>query len=203
MDTVCSFDSLPEGKKLLSLAGGTVTLRVPSEASAVLAEASRTSEEIIRACSSLGLTVSSAESCTGGWISKLLTDVPGASSVLSGAAVTYTNAMKEKILGVSPALIASETEYSFACAEAMAKGIRRSFESSFGVSTTGFAGPAGGTPRDPVGTVYLGLSSDLSLLSFRLSVISDGKNEVTRDLVRLLASLFALKLLAASVDGQI
>lgn len=106
-----------------------------------------------------GLTVATAESCTGGLIAKTLTDIAGSSAVFSGACVTYTNAVKERLLGVSPETIAQHTEVSHACAGEMAEGVRRTLGTDIGVSTTGYAGPGGGTPTDPVGTVYIGWST--------------------------------------------
>lgn len=106
-----------------------------------------------------GLTVATAESCTGGLIAKTLTDIAGSSAVFFGACVTYANAVKERLLGVSPATIAEYTEVSHACAGEMAEGVRRALATDIGISTTGYAGPGGGTPNDPVGTVYIGYST--------------------------------------------
>lgn len=115
-------------------------------------------KQVIERYAARGWTVSTAESCTGGLIAKLLTDIPGSSAVFCGACVTYTNAVKERLLGVSPETIARETEVSCACAAEMAAGVRRAIGSDVSVSTTGYAGPGGGTERDPVGTVYIGWS---------------------------------------------
>lgn len=116
-------------------------------------------EHVIRLYAARGMTVAAAESCTGGLIAKCLTDIPGSSAVFSGACVTYTNAVKERLLGVRPETIARETEVSNACAAEMAAGARRVIGTTVGVSTTGYAGPGGGTVRDPVGTVYIGWST--------------------------------------------
>lgn len=116
-------------------------------------------KQVIERYAARGWTAATAESCTGGLIAKLLTDIPGSSAVFCGACVTYTNAVKERLLGVSPATIERETEVSRACAEEMAAGVRRAVGSDVSVSTTGYAGPGGGTERDPVGTVYIGWSS--------------------------------------------
>ena len=115
-------------------------------------------KQVIERYAARGWTAATAESCTGGLIAKLLTDIPGSSAVFCGACVTYTNAVKERLLGVSPATIERETEVSRACAEEMAAGVRRAVGSDVSVSTTGYAGPGGGTERDPVGTVYIGWS---------------------------------------------
>lgn len=105
------------------------------------------------------LTVATAESCTGGLIAKLITDIAGSSAVLAGGFVTYTNDVKINLLGVDAAIIARDTEVSSACAIAMAEGARARLGTALGVSTTGFAGPTGGSAADPVGTVYIGVST--------------------------------------------
>ena len=105
---------------------------------------------IVREFSARGITLATAESCTGGLIAKLVTDIPGSSSVLLGGCVTYTNEVKIKLLGVDPAIIDRDTEVSHTCAKAMAQGARALMGSDIAVSTTGYAGPGGGTERDPV-----------------------------------------------------
>lgn len=116
------------------------------------------SERVIAFYKEKGLTIATAESCTGGLIAKLLTDIAGSSAVFSGSCVTYTNEVKERLLGVKPETIKAYTEVSFACAEEMAKGVKTAVGTDVGISTTGYAGPAGGTEKDPVGTVYIGWS---------------------------------------------
>ena len=116
-------------------------------------------KQLVKEFSARSLTVSTAESCTGGLIAKLITDVSGSSAVLAGACVSYTNEVKTSVLGVDPAIIARNTEVSHACAAAMAEGARRLFGTDLAISTTGFAGPTGGTALDPVGTVYLAIAT--------------------------------------------
>ncbi len=105
-----------------------------------------------------GKKVATAESCTGGMIAKALTDVPGASAVTDGGVVAYANAVKIEMLGVSPDTIARETEVSEAVAGEMARGVARRFGADIGIATTGYAGPGGGTPDKPVGTVCFGIA---------------------------------------------
>ncbi|MBR2019493.1 MAG: nicotinamide-nucleotide amidohydrolase family protein [Clostridia bacterium] len=138
-----------------------------------------------------GLTLATAESCTGGLIAKRITDVPGSSAVLCGGLVTYTNEAKTALLGVDPAIFARDTEVSHACAEAMAEGARRRLGTDVGVSTTGFAGPGGGTDRDPVGTVYIGVSTAQGTRSERFCAPAGA----TRSGVRTAATNRALELL--------
>ena len=115
---------------------------------------------LVRVFSEQGITLATAESCTGGLIAKLVTDVPGSSSVLLGGCVTYTNDVKINLLGVDPSVIERDTEVSHTCARAMARGARERIGATVGVSTTGYAGPTGGTERDPVGTVYIAVSTE-------------------------------------------
>ena len=101
-------------------------------------------------------TVSVAESCTGGLLAKRLTDIPGSSAVFPGGIVAYQNEIKMGLLGVPKEVIDKETEVSAACAKAMADGAANAFSTDYALSTTGYAGPGGGTKEHPVGTVYLG-----------------------------------------------
>ena len=105
-----------------------------------------------------GKTVSAAESCTGGTISQLLASVPGASAYYLGSVTSYAAEVKENILGVSPSIIGKYGVVSSECAAAMAEGVRRITGSDFAISTTGIAGPTGGTGENPVGTVWVGVS---------------------------------------------
>ena len=124
------------------------------------------------------MTVSTAESCTGGLIGKLFTDVSGASAVFSGGMITYTNRIKINKLGVSAETIEKHTEVSFECAAEMAVRTREFFETDIGVSATGFAGPGGGNENDPVGTVYLGVSTAKHTVVYRLSFEDCNRNDI-------------------------
>lgn len=105
-----------------------------------------------------GLTVALAESCTGGMVSSLITDVPGSSDYLLLSAVTYSNAAKTELLGVSGEILRAYGAVSAECAGAMADGARRISDADLALSITGIAGPGGGTEEKPVGTVWLGLA---------------------------------------------
>jgi PncC family amidohydrolase len=107
-----------------------------------------------------GLTLSAAESCTGGWFAKSVVDVPGASAVFAGGVVSYINEIKEKVLGVPAEMLERYTAVSAPVAAAMAEGVRRLTGTALAVSVTGLAGPGGGTEDIPVGRVYLGLSRE-------------------------------------------
>lgn len=104
------------------------------------------------------LTLAVAESCTGGLIGHLLTDVPGSSGYFLGGVIGYANSAKVSILGVEEAALAEHGAVSTRVAEDMAAGVRAAFGSDLGLATTGIAGPAGGTPEKPVGTVCVALA---------------------------------------------
>jgi nicotinamide-nucleotide amidase len=103
-------------------------------------------------------TVATAESCTGGGVAARLTSVAGSSNYFLGGIVAYSNEAKESLLGVSSETLATRGAVSAECAREMAEGARRAFGASFGVSTTGIAGPSGATERKPVGLVYIALA---------------------------------------------
>jgi len=115
-------------------------------------------EVVVRGLEARGMTIACAESCTGGLIAKRITDVSGASGVFGYGCVTYWNEAKTGLLGVSPETIEKYTEVSEQCALEMARGVRRLSGADVGISTTGYAGPTGGTEEHPVGTVFIGLS---------------------------------------------
>lgn len=113
---------------------------------------------LVKELASRGLTVSTAESCTGGLVAKSITDAPGASSVFFGGVVSYDNSVKVNVLGVSPTTLESYGAVSYDTACQMAKGVKELLKTDIGISTTGIAGPGGGTREKPVGTVYVGLA---------------------------------------------
>jgi PncC family amidohydrolase len=116
-----------------------------------------------------GLSLAAAESCTGGLIAKRITDIPGASEVFFGGVVSYTNAVKEALLGVSRASLDEFGAVSERVAREMAEGVRRALKTDIGVSTTGLAGPGGDERGNAVGTVYAALSSAGGTVCRRLS----------------------------------
>ena len=115
----------------------------------------RLSEKLVEVCTERGLKVSAAESCTGGMISAAITSVSGSSSVIELGICSYSNRIKRDILEVSERTLDKFSEYSSECAEEMAKGALRLSGADLAVSTSGVAGPSGGTDTNPVGTVYI------------------------------------------------
>jgi len=113
---------------------------------------------IARALTGAGIRLSVAESCTGGLLSSLITDVPGSSDYFTGSIVAYSNEVKERLLGVNPDTIRRHGAVSGETAREMAAGARRRLKSGISVAITGIAGPSGGSARKPVGTVFISVS---------------------------------------------
>jgi PncC family amidohydrolase len=107
-----------------------------------------------------GLTLSTAESITGGLIGSLLTDIPGCSAFFMGGVIAYSNDAKVELLGVDPRTLKEHGAVSAQTALEMARGTRSRFRTDIGVSVTGIAGPAGATPGKPVGTTYIAVNTD-------------------------------------------
>jgi competence/damage-inducible protein CinA-like protein len=133
-----------------------------------------------------GATVAVAESCTGGLIGHRLTNVPGSSSYLRADVVAYGNDAKVSLLGVGRETLERHGAVSTQVAEEMARGVRRVAEATIGLATTGIAGPDGGTPEKPVGTVCIALATQTTSYSQRYQLWG------TRDWVKLLTSQIAL-----------
>lgn len=121
---------------------------------------------LVAIASEKGVTIAFAESCTGGLIAASITDVPGASAVFLGSAVTYSNEAKHDILGVSASTLSERGAVSSECAGQMAAGARRIYGSDVALSVTGIAGPDGGSAEKPVGTVWFGFASRNKNISF-------------------------------------
>jgi len=127
----------------------------------VFAEDERPIEELVlELCRARGLTIGTAESCTGGLVAARLTSIPGSSEAFRGAIVAYHDDVKRDELGVPAELIARHGAISAEVAEAMAAGVRTRLGVDLGLSVTGVAGPGGGTPDKPVGLVYVHVSGE-------------------------------------------
>ncbi len=127
-----------------------------------------------------GLTVSAAESCTGGTISALFTGIPGSSEYYLGSVTSYANSVKTGVLGVPEETIAAHGAVSSECVAAMAEGVRRITGSDYSVATSGIAGPGGGSEEKPVGLVWIGVSSEKGTETFSLTFKGDRKRNIER-----------------------
>ena len=160
-------------------------------------------EVVVRQLRERGRTVATAESCTGGLIANRLTNVPGASDVFGWGFVTYANEAKERELGVPAALLDAHGAVSEPVARAMAEGALRVSGADHALAVTGIAGPGGGTPEKPVGTVWIALASRASA--------ADGGGVVTtalrehfpfeREMFKVMTSQTALDLLRRGLAG--
>ena len=124
-------------------------------------------EEIVRLLAEKGKTLAVAESSTGGLIGHLVTEVAGSSAVFLGGVIAYHDDVKEELLGVPKAVLATEGAVSAAVAEAMAEGVRRLLGADIGVAVTGIAGPTGATAAKPLGLTYVALAAQGTLLCER------------------------------------
>ncbi len=119
--------------------------------------------EVLRKLRSTSTTLAVAESCTGGWLGKVITSIPGASVSFWGGVIAYDDEAKLKLLSVSPGALSADGAVSERTAREMASGIVEASGATWGVGITGLAGPDGGTADKPVGTVYVAISGPSDL----------------------------------------
>ena len=140
------------------------------------------------------LTLAVAESCTGGHLANLITNVPGASAVLLAGVVSYSNEAKQDFLGVSPETLAAHGAVSAEVAREMAEGARQRTGATYGLALTGIAGPSGGTAAKPVGTVFVALAGP------RPTRVEHYLNPLDRLTFKQVSSNQALELLRRAVE---
>jgi len=136
-----------------------------------------------------GRTLSTAESCTGGLVGALLTDLPGSSKWYLGGVITYANDLKKQLLNIPSDLLETHGAVSPETARAMVEGIRNRTDSDLALAITGIAGPGGGTPDKPVGRVYIGVAAPAP---FETTVV-EHRFEGTRADIRKAAAQAALQ----------
>lgn len=144
---------------------------------------------LVEALSRQKKRIATAESCTGGMISAAITSVSGASGVFDCGICSYANFIKHKLVGVREETLSAYGAVSDRTAAEMARGIRLLSGADIGISTTGIAGPLGGTPYKPVGLVYIGISTELGLHTEKMLL---GENSADRERIRELATAAAL-----------
>jgi len=147
-------------------------------------------------CIEKGVSVAVAESCTAGLIAYKLTTVSGSSSYFKGGVVAYQNEIKTKTLGVSRSIIDEKTEVSAEVVEQMTKSVLEKFDADFAVATSGYAGPTGGTNKNPIGTVFIAIASVEGVVVSRF-VFSGNRQSVVNQ-----ASESALDLLYTKIKKQ-
>jgi PncC family amidohydrolase len=153
-------------------------------------------EALVKALTAKSLSWCTAESCTGGLIASRITGVPGASQCFEGGFVTYSNRAKSLLIGVPPELIEKHGAVSSETARAMAEGARERLKADISVAVTGIAGPAGGTPAKPVGTVFI------SVASLKMTSVREFHFEGTRRQIRRRSADEALNLVLDHLEGR-
>lgn len=152
------------------------------------------SRNIVEYCAKNNKKIATAESCTGGLISAAITSISGSSSAIELGICSYSNRIKTKVLGVSEKILAEKSEYSIECAMAMAKGARELANADFAVSTTGVAGPCGGSEEHPVGEVFVGICGEKGCSAerfvFKTSDAADARADIRAQAAK--AALLAL-----------
>lgn len=139
---------------------------------------------VVSECAERGVKISTAESCTGGLISGAVTAVSGSSAVIELGVCSYSNRVKREVLGVSGATLESFSEYSVQCAAEMAEGVRRLSGADYGVSTTGVAGPTGGSAEHPVGEVCIAVSGSTHSTRSERFMFGGSREQVRAEAVR-------------------
>lgn len=159
----------------------------------VVAVDNRSFEEVlVQTFTETGVTLSTAESCTGGAISAQITAVPGASQMFQGAAVTYSNQSKIDVLGVSPDTLARYGAVSEPTVKEMAEGAKRVFHTDYAIATSGIAGPGGGTDTKPVGTVCIAVAGKSETLVKTFHFKNDRAINIERTVMAALTTLWKM-----------
>ena len=145
-----------------------------------------------------GATISTAESCTGGYVAHLLTEIPGSSRYFWGSVVSYDNSVKINTLGVSENTVKKYGVVSSQCVKEMAEGVRKRLGTTYSISTSGIAGPGGGTPKKPVGTLWMAASGPKGTVTATIVSKSTRKINIERFAASAL-DLFRRSLLAGKI----
>jgi nicotinamide-nucleotide amidase len=160
------------------------------------AEIMRLATDVLAAARAKGITIVTAESCTGGLVAAALTEIAGSSDVVDRGFVTYSNAAKQAHLGVPEATLAAFGAVSEETARAMAAGALAASAASLAISVTGIAGPGGGSPDKPVGRVHLATARGWATIHRRLDLGDIGRSAVRRGTV-----VVALAMLAEAINA--
>ncbi len=155
-------------------------------------------QKLIATLKNRGLTFSCAESCTGGLLASYITEIPGASEVFMGSAVTYTNEVKHSLLGVKEETLKQYGAVSSNCVEEMVLGCAERFDTDVAISISGIAGPGGGSEEKPVGTVYMGFYYNGKVTSKLYNITGERKRVQTRSAYYAINNI--LKIINENVD---
>jgi nicotinamide-nucleotide amidase len=153
-------------------------------------------DNLQKLCIEKGVSVTVAESCTAGLIASKLTTLSGSSSYFKGGFVAYQNEIKTKILGVSQSIIDEKTEVSAEVVQLMSESVLERFDADFAIATSGYAGPTGGTHKNPIGTIFIAIASVVGVVVSRFVFLGDRQSIVNQ------ASESALDLLYTEIKKQ-
>ena len=134
-------------------------------------------------CVEKKVSIATAESCTAGLLAAKITSIPGASSFFKGGIIAYQNDIKINHLGVSKSVIKEKTEVCAEVVQQMAQGVRNKFSADFSVATSGYAGPTGGSELNPIGTVFIAISSKEKTISKRFVFVGDRESIVSQSVI--------------------
>ena len=134
-------------------------------------------------CVEKKVSIATAESCTAGLLAAKITSIAGASSFFKGGIIAYQNDIKINHLGVSKSVIKEKTEVCAEVVQQMAQGVRNKFSADFSVATSGYAGPTGGSKLNPIGTVFIAISSKEKTISKRFVFLGDRKSVVSQSVI--------------------
>ena len=174
----------------------------PEKALAVFAEDNKSvtegldivADRVVKYIITSGVTLSTAESCTGGMIAERITSIPGASAIFAGGVVSYSEDVKVNVLGVKPETLDKHTVYSAETASEMSRGVMELMKTEAAIAVTGLAGPAGGTAEKPVGTVFVSVRHK-NREEVRDLRLYEEYESLDRELIRLLTVRRALEML--------
>ena len=151
-------------------------------------------EDLLRRLKNAGVTVATAESCTGGNIAHIITSMPGASNYFLGGVVAYSNEVKKSVLGVSAQDLEQYGAVSEQVARQMAQGVRKALGADYAVATTGIAGPDGGTKEKPVGTIWMAVAGPNETVAEKMLISHTRERNIGR------GSVHAIQLLLAQIE---
>jgi len=140
-------------------------------------------QQLYAFCAEKNISIATAESCTAGLLASEISSISGASSFFKGGIISYQNDIKIEELGVLASVIRKKTEVCAEVVEQMAKAVRSKFSADFTIATSGYAGPKGGTELNPVGTVFIAISSSEKIISRRFLFLGDRKSVIRQAVV--------------------
>ncbi|MEC9208847.1 MAG: CinA family protein [Bacteroidota bacterium] len=147
-------------------------------------------------CVEKDISIATAESCTSGFLASKITSIAGSSYFFKGGIIAYQNDIKIDCLGVLESIIREKTVVCSEVVEQMSEGVRHKFSSDFSIATSGYAGPTGGTELNPVGTVFIAISSEENTISERFVFTGDRESVISQSVIK------GVKLLMEELKNQ-